>query len=342
MRSTLPAAALAVAMLQASPAPARSVDEMKLLAAAKDCYPREVVELLDRGVSIESRSTGGHTPLIMAASNGCSEVVRILIERGADLEARDDMGLTAREAARINQERGIMAALDAAAAGKAGPPAAAPQPQPQPQPQPRDAGQREQPPRPRVAEPRPPAPPQAMPAAAPARWPAPGSYAVGQTVRYRSGGNLWHTGVVTRVDPRYGYDIEGETGSIDPLHVAGMEREPFWTGWFLGDWRVTVPVASEVMTDGIDLYRVYHGGLPLPPLRINADGTWSWRFVEGKGERLHEGRWSPRPDAPGIYLENGPNGVRWEIYSNSYSRSELGETIIITSETDSHYNGYRM
>lgn len=48
--------------------------------------------LLDYGADREARNDLLRTPLVMAASNGCTEVVRLLLDRGADLHAVDGFG----------------------------------------------------------------------------------------------------------------------------------------------------------------------------------------------------------------------------------------------------------
>lgn len=51
--------------------------------------------LLDSGLSIESRSASGETPLLIAASRHGPEIVRLLASRGANLNARNHEGQTA-------------------------------------------------------------------------------------------------------------------------------------------------------------------------------------------------------------------------------------------------------
>jgi ankyrin repeat protein len=57
---------------------------------------REIIEmLLDRGAELDARDEeSGATPLYNAASWGKLEVVRLLIEKGADVNARNKAGKT--------------------------------------------------------------------------------------------------------------------------------------------------------------------------------------------------------------------------------------------------------
>jgi len=57
--------------------------------------------LLNAGLSINERTVDGKTPLMLAAGQINSDIVRILCELGADVEARDTKGLTAMDYALI-------------------------------------------------------------------------------------------------------------------------------------------------------------------------------------------------------------------------------------------------
>ena len=63
----------------------------------KDARLKEILELMDRGlllVDIDQRDDHGSTPLHIAAKKGCLEVLRLLCQNQASLEARDDTGRT--------------------------------------------------------------------------------------------------------------------------------------------------------------------------------------------------------------------------------------------------------
>ena len=52
--------------------------------------------LLDRGADIYAREHFfGATPLHSAAMEGCVEAVKILLDRGANIEVKDEIGFTA-------------------------------------------------------------------------------------------------------------------------------------------------------------------------------------------------------------------------------------------------------
>lgn len=319
--------------IAAVPGLAQSIPEMQLISAAQDCRAAEAAQLVQRGTNVNARNSGGYTPLMMAAINGCEPVVRLLLEAGADASLRHPSFGDAAEQAGLGQYSGIQELIRGAAA----PPA--------PQPAPSAGGARAP-----ATAPAAPPPVNTAPAAATqsprgsATWPRIGAYRVGDQLLYSgNGGKTWLRDVVKAVDPVYGYSfVNGPSGMYDSYHVVAPEREPFWTAYFVGDWRVSVPMAMNTVTDGRHVYRVVSGGLRLPPLRINSDGTYTWRVRQGDGERLIRGRWEPRPDAPGVILKNGDQGADWLVYNNSDTKSSLGETVILSSDCCTHYDGVRL
>jgi len=63
-----------------------------LLLAAQNSHKAVVKLLLEKGTELESKPRIGRTSLSWAAGNGHEAVVKLLIEKGAELESEDDYG----------------------------------------------------------------------------------------------------------------------------------------------------------------------------------------------------------------------------------------------------------
>ena len=67
-----------------------------LIHACTDAFPETVEILLDAGADVNAKeSTEGFTPLMMGAGIGHADVVRVLLQHNADKTIRDDDGDTA-------------------------------------------------------------------------------------------------------------------------------------------------------------------------------------------------------------------------------------------------------
>lgn len=69
--------------------------------AATGPEPKVVAMLLDRGADVEAKSPNRTTPLMMAARYGNEESVFVLLNRGAKLQSRNDAGLNASDFAKL-------------------------------------------------------------------------------------------------------------------------------------------------------------------------------------------------------------------------------------------------
>lgn len=83
--------------------------------AASGPEPKLLTLLLDRGAVIEAPSPNRTTPLMMAARYGAPGAAEVLLARGADARARNDLGLTAADFARQGGREALAAKLQAAA-----------------------------------------------------------------------------------------------------------------------------------------------------------------------------------------------------------------------------------
>ena len=71
--------------------------------------------LLSKGATLEARSPNGSTPLMMAARYGSEDSVRLLLDRGANAKLRNDLGLDAADFARAAGRDSLAARLAPAA-----------------------------------------------------------------------------------------------------------------------------------------------------------------------------------------------------------------------------------
>jgi len=63
-----------------------------LHAAAQNDHLAICRLLIDKGAQLEAKDGEDMTPLYLAARHGCVQIVRLLCDRGADVEARDNYG----------------------------------------------------------------------------------------------------------------------------------------------------------------------------------------------------------------------------------------------------------
>jgi ankyrin repeat protein/serine/threonine protein kinase len=81
------------AHIQAKP-PLREVDA-DLIAAARTGSPELVQTLVEKGANVNAKDDTGRTALMWAANNGASDMVQFLLSKGAEVNAKDPTGKTA-------------------------------------------------------------------------------------------------------------------------------------------------------------------------------------------------------------------------------------------------------
>jgi ankyrin repeat protein len=67
--------------------------------------------LIERGLDVNAHTYGGDTALILASSNGLTEVVRLLLEHKANINARNDNGNDALTHASLNRHTDVVRVL---------------------------------------------------------------------------------------------------------------------------------------------------------------------------------------------------------------------------------------
>lgn len=83
--------------------------------AASGPEPKVLALLLERGAVVDAPSPNRTTALMMAARYGSEDAVRLLRARGADLNARNELGLNAADFARLGGRESLTKALEAGA-----------------------------------------------------------------------------------------------------------------------------------------------------------------------------------------------------------------------------------
>jgi ankyrin repeat protein len=100
-----------------STAPKLSEPEQALILASAKGDTNAVKDLLDKGVAVDTRDPdGGTTPLGHAAWFGNAATAQLLIERGADVNAKKTDGATVLQLATLRKHNDIVAMLKKAGA----------------------------------------------------------------------------------------------------------------------------------------------------------------------------------------------------------------------------------
>ena len=68
--------------------------------------------LIEKGIDVNAKQEGGFTPLQEAAHNGQLELVDLLLEHGADARTKNDQGQTALDVARASNHPEVVKALE--------------------------------------------------------------------------------------------------------------------------------------------------------------------------------------------------------------------------------------
>lgn len=287
-------------------------NRMKGQALVRDAsggYLDEVKSIVAGGGDVNWQLSDGRTPLMAAASSGYTEIVKYLIAQGADPALTDESGKTALDYARQSGATDIVKLL-----GQNSKPTPAPAANTTP------AIQNE--------------PTMPPPATNPiggnrTTWPVLGTYQPGDSVQIFAG--RWKRGVIKEVGKAYNatgkyadpqenkYLVQPDAYTnwpdwMDWSLVVQPQREPFWTSWFLGDWKLGEVMAVNTEKQGSDVRNVYSYHSATEALRINANGTYSWKPM---GSKEIKGTWSAATDGPGIVLKKGYRGLDWTIRNES-------------------------
>jgi ankyrin repeat protein len=183
-----------------------------------------------------------------------------------------------------------------------------------------------------------------------------GKFKQGDTVLHsRDRGRTWEKGIIKEVstnpllttDNAPLYVVENMTKTsknyLDINFLTTLNRKPEWTSFFTGDWDLYLPIAATERIIDRDVYQIISGGDRLPPLRINANNTYSWVIDKNKVIR---GTWKANDKGPGVILLKGDRAVDWLVYNTSDAQNrKIYKKDYIMIVSDAHYitkHGFRV
>jgi hypothetical protein len=185
----------------------------------------------------------------------------------------------------------------------------------------------------------------------------PNAYKVGDKVLHsRNRGKTWEPGTIKEISSNERLIADGispylvennlktDQNYLDLNFITTLIRQPSWTSFFVGDWDLYLPMAATERVIDRDVYRLFSGGDRLPPLRIKADGTYSWVIDKNK---VIKGRWRENDNAPGIVLLQGYRAANWFVYNTTdrNNRKIYKTDYIIVSDQKENYtsnHGFRI
>lgn len=334
---------------------AKKARTIELIAAAGYNQINEVKRMLDAGYDVNGKYAGG-TALHAAIVDGRVELVKLLLQYDADPSITDDnntvpgyASLNALQLAEKFGRREIIDLIKQAVGSKNGADISVQKTAetstipantvntPKPNPSRSNAG---------ISDLYSPS------------WEKSGRFKVGEIVLYsRDRGKTWQRGTITKITtldsvPRLKdilfYQIDDlrkvTTDIVDTAFVTTLERQNYWTEFFVGDWNLTLPMAVTERVQGNDVYRVYSGADRLPPLRVNADGSYLWAIDKNKVIR---GTWKANENGPGLVFLKGDRGENWNLYSTSEAserESFKTDTVRLVSESGNYTpnHGFRI
>jgi hypothetical protein len=290
-------------------------------------YLTEIKSIVDGGGDVNwQMERSGLTPLMAAASGGKVEVVKFLLEKGADPNRKDANGRTALQRAQLAGAKEVTAFLSQL------------NKEPAIVTLPVDAKNQ-----------KPVTTPGVIQRLEPAKdsgntsivnnyigkgWAPFGSYRVGQKVKFFIGswkeGTIIEIGIpgdysVKNVAPKERKYLIAREGApnwndwVDWGSVTGLNRDKYWTDFFIGDWRLGETMAVNTRKEGIYQRDEYSFHAAKEALVINENKTYRWKTID---RNVISGKWKPADDGAGVVLLNAYRGVDWVLRNETNAAEE--------------------
>lgn len=305
---------------------------MKGQAMVRDAsggYLKDVQSIVEGGGDVNWQLSSGLSPLMGAAGAGHLDIVRFLITNGANPALKDENGLTAVDYAKRNGSNDVVKYLNGlTATGNVLVPVVPV----------KDTTRVNNPvvivplapplPKPEEKKPKAPEATKAVP------WAAFGSYKVGAKVKFFAGS--WKTGTVKEIGPKGNYTKKNADGferkylitrdgdyswdeSVDWGNVTGVIPETYWTGFFIGKWKLGEVMAVNTRTDGYNQRDEYSFYAASEVLSITVDKKNIWKTMDG---REIKGSWKAAEDGAGIVLLKAFQGLSWTFRNETNAVEE--------------------
>lgn len=284
-----------------------------LVRDADGGYLESIKSIVEGGGDVNWQlQPSGLTPLMAAATGGYIEVVRYLLSVGADPNIKDANGKTALDRAKSAGANDVVKLLSQTAQKK-----------PVPQPVNTTVVTKEETKKPVVVN------TVNTKVAGNTQWPPLGSISVKDSVMFWAGS--WKRGVIKEVGIKVDNNTKTNAATQNKYLVAPdayanwpdwtdwsmvvkPKREPFWTSWFIGDWKLGEVMAVNTRESGGYERNEYSYMSATEALQINANGTYKWKPYRSKEI---SGKWVAAADGPGIVLQKGYQGLDWTIRNES-------------------------
>lgn len=146
------------------------------------------------------------------------------------------------------------------------------------------------------------------------------THRAGDRVLFRVINDTWRVGVVEEVGgqgvsaDKYLIAEEANPTSRNYYYytdVAGLTRQDFWSGFFIGDWALGSGMAVNERREGSSARNEYTYVGSTERLVVDADGSFAWTTPK----RQIKGRWEPHPSAPGIILRGGDRDRDYAVFN---------------------------
>lgn len=101
--------------------------------------------------------------------------------------------------------------------------------------------------------------------------------------------------------------------------MTGLNRENYWTNFFIGEWQLGETMAVNTRKDGFYQRDEYSFHTAKESLSVNENKTYRWKTMDKK---IITGIWKAAEDGAGIILLKGYRSVDWVLRNETNAAEE--------------------